>query len=75
MEVSCKLRQFVKISDDYETVIIPTNTIRSIHFDDDGVATCFSIILEGEEPNILCSYENAHKAKQAFNILCEKLEV
>lgn len=75
MEVSCKLRQFVKISDDYETVVIPVDIIRSIHFDDDGVATHFSIILEGQEPNILCSYADAYETKKAFDILCTRLEV
>lgn len=69
------MRQFVKLTDDYETVIIPTDTIRSIHFDNDGVATQFSIILEGQEPNILCSYANAYEAKKAFDVLCTRLGV
>ena len=69
------MRQFVKLTDDYETVVIPVDIIRSIHFDDDDVATNFSVILEGQEPNILCSYADSYEAKKAFDILCTRLEV
>lgn len=69
------MRQFVKLTDEYETVIIPVDTIRSIHFDDDGVATNFSVILEGQEPNILCAYATPYETKKAFDILCTRLEV